>query len=93
MSSGKNIYQELGDGFTLIDLEGTGAASAFTQAAAELHIPLKVIKDSAAGGREKYQAPLILVRPDQYVAWTSRKWSGEKAEAAGVLRRAIGLSA
>jgi 4-hydroxyisophthalate hydroxylase len=91
LSSGKNIYEELGEGFTLIDLGASGAASAFAQAAAELKIPLKVIKDSVAGGREKYQASLILVRPDQFVAWTSEKSAVDKAEAARVLRRAIGL--
>jgi 4-hydroxyisophthalate hydroxylase len=52
---------------------------------------LKVIKDSAADGREKYQALLILVRPDQFVAWTSKKPVVEKAEAAHVLHRAVGL--
>jgi hypothetical protein len=91
LSSGKNIYEEIGEGFTLIDLGASGAASAFAQAAAELKIPLKVIKDSVAGGREKYQASLILVRPDQFVAWTSEKSAVDKAEAARVLRRAIGL--
>jgi 4-hydroxyisophthalate hydroxylase len=90
LSSGRNIYEELGEGFTLIDLGSNGAASAFEQAAAELHVPLKVVKDSASGGREKYQASVILVRPDQYVSWASDKESGDKAEAARVLRRAIG---
>jgi 2-polyprenyl-6-methoxyphenol hydroxylase-like FAD-dependent oxidoreductase len=92
LSSGKNIYEELGEGFTLIDLGTSGAGSAFMAAAAELQIPIKVIKDSAAGGREKYQASLILVRPDQYVAWAVEKWSGEKAEAAQVLKRVVGLA-
>jgi 4-hydroxyisophthalate hydroxylase len=90
LSSGSNIYEELGEGFSLIDLAGGNAGPAFAQAAAELHIPLKVIKDSVAGGREKYQASVILVRPDQFVAWTSEKWTGGKAEAARVLRRAAG---
>src|SRR5581483_6236788 len=93
LSSGKNVYEALGENFTLIDLGGGGAAAAFAQAAAELGIPLKVIADTAAGGREKYQAAVILVRPDQFVAWTGAKGSGDKAEAARVLRRATGLPA
>jgi 4-hydroxyisophthalate hydroxylase len=90
LSSGKNVYEELGEGFTLIDLGGNDAASAFAQAAAALHVPLKTIKDTAKGGREKYQASLILVRPDQFVAWTTEASSIDKAEAVQVLRRAIG---
>ncbi len=87
LSSGKNIFEELGKDFTLIDLGNSGAADAFGKAAAELRIPLKVITDTAAGGREKYRSSVILVRPDQYVAW-----AGEKADAPRVLRRAAGLS-
>jgi 2-polyprenyl-6-methoxyphenol hydroxylase-like FAD-dependent oxidoreductase len=87
LSSGKNVFEELGEGFTLLDFTSDGASSAFATAAAKLGIPLKVITDTAAGGREKYQAPLVLVRPDQFVAW-----AGEKAEADQVLRRAAGRS-
>ena len=88
LSSGRNVFEELGEGFTLLDFSSDGgASSSFATAAAELGIPLKVIRDSAAGGREKYQASLVLVRPDQFVAW-----AGEKAEADQVLRRAAGLS-
>ncbi len=92
LSSGRNVYGELGEGFTLIDLGASGAASAFEQAAAELHVPLKVIKDTAAGGREKYQASIVLVRPDQFVAWTSDKPAVDGVEAARVLQRARGVA-
>ena len=91
LSSGQNVYEALGDNFTLIDLGGS-AAAAFAQAAAELHVPLKIINDTAAGGREKYQAAVILVRPDQFVAWTAAQWSGDKTEAVRLLRRAIGAA-
>jgi len=33
-------------------------------------VPLKVVEDSYAGCREAYGARLILVRPDQFIAWT-----------------------
>jgi 4-hydroxyisophthalate hydroxylase len=88
LSLGKNIFEELGEGFTLIDLGASGAVAAFEQAASQLRIPLKVISDSAADGREKYRSRLILVRPDQFVAW-----AGDEADAANVLRHAIGAAA
>ena len=47
---------------------GTTTKAAFEAAAKELGVPLKVVSDTLAGGREAYRARLILVRPDQYVA-------------------------
>jgi 2-polyprenyl-6-methoxyphenol hydroxylase-like FAD-dependent oxidoreductase len=71
LSSGRNVFEELGQGFALLAFDAVDAdVKAFEQAAAALNIPLKVIRDSAAGGREAYEAHLSLVRPDQYVVWT-----------------------
>ena len=32
-------------------------------------VPLKTIRDSQTGGREAYEARLVLVRPDHFVVW------------------------
>jgi 4-hydroxyisophthalate hydroxylase len=71
LSSGKNVFEELGLDFTLLAFGATDAAVlAFEQAAAATRVPLKVVRDTYAGGREAYEHSLMLVRPDQYVAWT-----------------------
>jgi len=76
LSSGKNVFEELGPGFTLLALGSeNGAVQAFVQAAGAKGIPLKVIEDSYDGGREAYEKRLILVRPDQYVVWTGDEGS------------------
>jgi 2-polyprenyl-6-methoxyphenol hydroxylase-like FAD-dependent oxidoreductase len=88
LSSGQNVFEELGEGFTLIELNSSGAAVAsFTAAAQTLNIPLKVISDFGVEGRAFYQAALVLVRPDQFVAWTS---DDDVADAKAILQRAVG---
>jgi 4-hydroxyisophthalate hydroxylase len=90
LSSGGNVFEQLGGGsFTLVALTGDpGPAAAFQAAARELRIPLRVIADSFAGQRAAYGRRLILVRPDQHVAWTGDDPPGDPAT---LLRRAAGF--
>jgi hypothetical protein len=87
LSSGRNVFDELGDGFTLLALDRTDAEAApFREAATRLGIPLTVIRDSRTGGRERYEASLVLVRPDQFVAW-----AGDESRCADmIVRQAVG---
>jgi 2-polyprenyl-6-methoxyphenol hydroxylase-like FAD-dependent oxidoreductase len=88
LSSGRNVFEELGPGFTLLALGGSdGAAGAFRDAAQALGVPLKTVRDTFAGGREAYERRLILVRPDQHVAWTADE---APADAGAVIGRAVG---
>jgi 4-hydroxyisophthalate hydroxylase len=88
LTSGRNIFEELGDGFTLLAFDHDGeAVNEFERAAGLLRIPLKVVSDSRADGRERYEAALVLVRPDQFVAWTS---DNSAVDATEILRRVIG---
>lgn len=91
LSDGRNVYQALGSGFVLLAL-GAAPASvrAFEAAAADLGLPLQVIEDSASGERLRYEAPLVLVRPDQFVGWTG-EGDVTRDGALAVLRRASGL--
>lgn len=69
LSSGRNTFEELGEGFTLFALD-TGDIAGLQKAAAELSVPLKVVEDSGAEPRKAYGCRMILVRPDQFIAWT-----------------------
>jgi 2-polyprenyl-6-methoxyphenol hydroxylase-like FAD-dependent oxidoreductase len=88
LTLGRNVFEKLGSGFTLIDLGAPESASAEIVHAAEASsVPLKVIKDDNAESRDFYKATLILVRPDQFIAWTS---DGSVTDAADIIRRAVG---
>jgi 2-polyprenyl-6-methoxyphenol hydroxylase-like FAD-dependent oxidoreductase len=88
LSSGRNVFEELGDGFALLAFGvDDGAVAGFAESARTRRIPLKIIRDSYTDGREDYEARLVLVRPDQYVAWTADTAS---ADADAVMCKVIG---
>ncbi|MEW5424395.1 FAD-dependent monooxygenase [Amorphus sp. 3PC139-8] len=88
LSSGRNLYQELGTGFTLLALDAEAAdIAAFEALAAKHGLPLKVVTDTCDGGRERIGARLVLIRPDQFVAWAGDT-AGDQAEA--ILGKAAG---
>lgn len=88
LSSGKNVFEVLGTGFTLLSFDGDDAAvAAFEDAADRFGVPLTVIRDTAEGERGRYQARLILVRPDEYVVWVG---DAAPADASDVLERVAG---
>ena len=71
LTSGRNVFEDLGRGFTLLAFgAATRDIEAFAEASNALSIPLRVMRDTYDGGRVAYGNPLILVRPDQFVAWT-----------------------
>ncbi len=70
LSDGRNVFEALGRGFTLLAFDAPQSAIAgFELAAASAGIPFDVVRDGFDGGREAYEARLILVRPDQFIVW------------------------
>ena len=85
-----DLWDQLGPGFTLMNLTGdTALTDAFTSAADARDVPLKTLNLAAAGLVESYQAEAVLVRPDHFVAWAG---SAGQADANAILNRAIGTS-
>ena len=87
LSSGRDVFEEFGIDFALLAFDAADAdVAAFEAAARALGATLKITRDTLGGGREDYEARLILVRPDQHIAWT-----GDTApDARAILARALG---
>ena len=90
LSGGGSVFEALGSAFTLLAFDAPEAAVAELEAkAAAEGVPLTVLRDTCEGGRQDYGARLVLVRPDQFVAW-----AGDVApeDARAVLLTAAGLA-
>jgi hypothetical protein len=72
LSSATNLFEELGSGYSLLCV-GTQACvrHLWLQASEAEGMPLKIIHQDVGGEADRYEAAWILVRPDQFVVWTS----------------------
>jgi len=88
LSSGKNVFEELGRGFTLLAFDADDSdVRAFEQGAAALKVPFKAIRDTYKDKRMAYEARMILVRPDQYVVWCG---DAAPQDAQALMKKAVG---
>jgi 2-polyprenyl-6-methoxyphenol hydroxylase-like FAD-dependent oxidoreductase len=79
LPDGRSIYDAFGQGFALIvseEADELQVARALNQAR-DLDVPLVVVRPDGVDVRALYQADLVLVRPDQYVAWRGSQWSDD----------------
>jgi 4-hydroxyisophthalate hydroxylase len=88
LSSGRNVFTELGRDYTLIALtQDPATVTEWQDAAHALRMPLHVLIDTFEGGRTAYGCQYILVRPDQHVAWAGDQPQADPAE---LLQRVAG---
>lgn len=88
LGPGRSLYDSLGPGFTLIEL-GAPADPAWETAARERGVPLTRLHLHRPDLRELVGGDLLLVRPDQLVAW---RGSADDTAPAAVLDRVRGGS-
>ncbi|MCA1672650.1 MAG: hypothetical protein LC799_10760, partial [Actinobacteria bacterium] len=63
------LFDRLGTGFTLVDLSGTEAGQGVLDAAQLRGVPLRHLPIEDPAVRSVWERDLVLVRPDQHVAW------------------------
>lgn len=72
LADGSSLYDHFGREFTLLALDGAdaGQVARIEAAAQEIGLPLTVVRPSGDPAlRTLYRAEMILIRPDQHVAW------------------------
>jgi len=79
LGPGRSLYDELGAGFTLLEL-GAPADPEWDSAADKRDVPLTRLHLHRPDLREVLGAELLLVRPDQHVAWRGRDHSVDPHE-------------
>jgi 2-polyprenyl-6-methoxyphenol hydroxylase-like FAD-dependent oxidoreductase len=92
LADGSALFDHLGDWFALLVVgKNDDAAAAFQAAAKQRGMPLKIVPIEQTELLSIYEAPLILVRPDQHVAWRANAIA-DAAAADRVLAKALGWS-
>ncbi|MEV0361764.1 FAD-dependent monooxygenase [Nocardia fusca] len=70
LDDGTSVYDLLGRDFTLVRVGAKAPdVEKILEASTERKVPLKVVDLPSAAAAERFRAALILVRPDQYIAW------------------------
>lgn len=78
---GSSLFDRLGPGFTLLRLGGRAPGSKGLEAAAQAQgMPLTVLDVDLEAARDLYERDLVLVRPDQHVAWRGNQLPSDPGE-------------
>lgn len=89
LPDGASLYDRLGSGLSLIRLRDDADVSPLIEAAAARGVPLTVIELRGQTLEDLYGSSLLLVRPDQHVAW--RGTSVDRPMAGAVIDRVRGV--
>ncbi len=86
---GASLYDQLGNGLSLLRLRDDADAGPLIESATARRVPLTIVELRGQTLEERYGAPLLLVRPDQHVAW--RGTSVDQATAGTILDQVRGV--
>ena len=69
LRDGRSLYDALGQGYTLLRFDQTIDVAQLISAADEGGVPLALVDLSPGEAGRAYAEKLVLVRPDQHIAW------------------------
>ena len=87
LADGRAIFDLFGVGFTLLRFDDVDV-SALTEAARSRGVPWEVIDIRDEHARRLYERDLVLIRPDQHVAWRADAPPEDPAALVGLIRGA-----
>ena len=88
LEDGRSLYDTFGPEWTLLSLGAQSADTASFEAAAALHgIKLSVVRHADPELARLYESRLVLIRPDQVVAWRGEDASGAARALEALLAR------
>jgi hypothetical protein len=79
LSDGRALFDEFGAELTLVDFSGAGAGRHLIDALNNTNVPVKWLRLTDAAARALWERDLVLVRPDQHVAWRGHETPGNAA--------------
>jgi 2-polyprenyl-6-methoxyphenol hydroxylase-like FAD-dependent oxidoreductase len=82
----RSLYDALGPDYALLRFDATVSVTGIVEAARSRNMPLKVLDVRAAEAPELYRHALVLVRPDQHVAWRGNKEPAAPVELIDLVR-------
>lgn len=87
LDDGRSLYDVFGFEWTLlVTSDHARGVEAFAAAAKAAGMDLTIVRQSANGLRDLYEADLALIRPDQMVAWR-----GDAGDAGAIVRQVLGF--
>jgi 2-polyprenyl-6-methoxyphenol hydroxylase-like FAD-dependent oxidoreductase len=69
LKQGESLYDSFGQDFTLLKFNAKASTSEIEHAAKSRGVPLKILPIDSVDARALYGHDLVLIRPDQHIAW------------------------
>ena len=90
LRDGRSLYDAFGPGYTLLRFDRTIDVSALTKAATGRSVPVTIIDLSVEEAGGHYVESLLIIRPDQHIAW---RGCAAPADPDALLARLVGGAA